>query len=228
MISFFIGPVVRSIRRISLHKQPDHQIDRLDPDKRRDDPPDPVDQQVVDQQLLGRHGAELRPLQRQRHQQRDDDRVEDDRREDGAEGAGQVHDVQHPQLRIDGEQHRRDDGEVLGDVVGDAEGGQVAAGHQDLLADLDDVQELGRVAVEVDDVGRLAGRLGAGVHGHRHVGLGQGRGVVGAVAGHGHHEAGLLVLADQAQLVLRLGLGEEVVHLGLGGDGGGGQRDCRR
>ena len=34
----------------------------------------------------------------------------------------------------------------------------------------------------------------------------------------------LLVLADQPQLLLGLGLGQEVVHLGLGGDGGGGQR----
>ena len=67
-------------------------------------------------------------------------------------------------------------------------------------------------------------RLGAGVHGNGHVRLGQGRGIVGAVAGHGHQMALLLVRADHVQLGLRRRLGQEVVHTGLGGDGGGGHR----
>ena len=49
------------------------------------------------------------------------------------------------------------------------------------------------IGVEVDHVAGFLGGLGAGVHGHAHVGLGQRRGVVGAVAGHGHELAlGLL------------------------------------
>ena len=82
-------------------------------------------------------------------------------------------------------EHRGQDGEVLRHVVGDAERGQRAAGHQQLLADLDDLDELGRVAVEVHHVAGFARRLRAGVHRHADIGLRQRRRVVGAVAGHG-------------------------------------------
>ncbi len=78
--------------------------------------------------------------------------------------------------------------------------------------------------VEVDHVAGLLGGLGAGVHGHADVGLGQRRGVVGAVAGHGDQAAAGLLPADQRHLVLGRGLGEEVVDAGLVGDGRGGER----
>ncbi len=58
------------------------------------------------------------------------------------------------------------------------------SGDEQLLADLDDVDELGRIGVEVDHVAGLLGGLRAGVHRHADVGLGQRRRVVGAVAGH--------------------------------------------
>ena len=130
-------------------------------------------------------------------------------------GVCQLHDVQRLQRRIERDEHRRDDGEVLGHVVGDGEGGQRAAGDQHLLADLDDLDELGRVAVEVDHVAGLARGLGAGVHGDADVGLSQRRRVVGAVAAHGHQLALGLLLADQLQLVLGRRLGEEVVDARL-------------
>jgi len=63
---------------------------------------------------------------------------------------------------------------------------QRAAGHQQLLADLDDLDQLGRIAIE----GRPCCRASraatvAGVHGDADIGLGERRGVVGAVAAHG-------------------------------------------
>ena len=84
----------------------------------------------------------------------------------------QVHDVE---LVEDGEgygEHRGDDGEVLGDVVGDGEGGERAAGHEELFADGYDLDELGGVAVEIDHVAGFFGGLRAGVHGYAYVGLG--------------------------------------------------------
>ena len=98
------------------------------------------------------------------------------------------------------------------------------AGHEQLLADLDDLDELGRVAIEVDHVAGLLGGLGAGVHGHADVGLGQGRGVVGAVAHHGDELAAGLFLADVGELGLGRRLGDEVVDAGLVGDRFGRQR----
>ena len=62
------------------------------------------------------------------------------------------------------------------------------------------------------------------VHGHADVGLGQGRGVVGAVAHHGHQLAAVLLLADVGELGLGRRLGDVVVHAGLLGDGLGRQR----
>ena len=54
-------------------------------------------------------------------------------------GLRQLHHVERAELRIGRREGRRDDREVLGHVVGDAEGGQRAARHQQLLADLDDL-----------------------------------------------------------------------------------------
>ena len=104
------------------------------------------------------------------------------------------------------------------------ERGQRAAGHQQLLADLDDLDQLGGIAVEIDHVAGLARRHGAGVHRHADIGLRQRRRVVGAVAAHRHQLALRLLVADQLQLRLRRGLREEVVHAGFGGDRSGGQR----
>ena len=139
-------------------------------------------------------------------------------------GLCQPHDVERAERRQGDHEHRRDDGEILGHVVGDREGGQRAARDQHLLADLDDLDELGRVAVEIDHVAGLARGLGAGLHGHADIGLRQGGRVVGAVAAHGDQPALGLFGLDQAQLVLGRGLGEEVVDPGFRGDGGGGHR----
>ncbi len=130
-----------------------------------------------------------------------------------------MHEVERAELRIGGDEGRWNDGEVFGDVVGDAEGGERAARHQHLFADLHHFDQLGRVGVEIHHIAGLLGGLGAAVHGHGHIGLGQRRGVVGAIARHGHEPTLGLGLADERELVLRRGLGEEVVHPGLGGDG---------
>ena len=108
-------------------------------------------------------------------------------------------------------EHRRNDGEVFGHVVGDGEGGERAARHQQLLADLDDLDELGGIGVEIDHVAGFFGGLRAGVHGDADVGLGERGRVVGAVAGHGDQLAFGLFALDEVHLVFGLGLGEEVV-----------------
>ena len=56
----------------------------------------------------------------------------------------EMHYVQRPQLRIEGEEHGRDDGKVFRHVISDGEGRQRAARHQQLLADLHDLDQLGR------------------------------------------------------------------------------------
>ena len=96
-------------------------------------------------------------------------------------------------------------------------------GDQQLLADLNNLDELGGVAVQIHHIARFPRRHGAGVHGDSHIGLGQGRCVVGAVAAHGDQLAFCLLVADQLQLGLRGRLRQKIVHARLGGDGGRGQ-----
>ena len=90
-----------------------------------------------------------------------------------------------------------------------------AASHQQLLADLDDLDQLGRIGVEIDHVARLLRRLRAGVHRNAYVGLRQRGSVVGAVAGHRDQLALALLAPDQVHLVLRLRLRQKVVHARL-------------
>jgi hypothetical protein len=128
------------------------------------------------------------------------------------------------QRRIGGHEHGRQNREVLGDIVGDGEGGERAARHEQLFADGHHLDELGGIAVQVHHVAGFLGGHGAGVHGQADIGLGQGGRVVGAVAGHGDEASAGLLLLDQVHLVLGRGLGQEIVHAGFGRDGGGGQR----
>ena len=163
-------------------------------------------------------GLNATPRKRERDQRDDDQRVEDDRREDGALGRGQTHDVERVELREDRDEHRRDDGEVLRDVVRDREGRDRAPGDEQLLADRDDLEQLGRVGVEVDHVGRVLGRRRPAVHRQADVGLGERRGVVGAVAGHRDEVALGLLRPDERDLLLGRGLRDEVVDAGFLGD----------
>ena len=67
-------------------------------------------------------------------------------------------------------------------MIGEAEGGERATGHEHLFPGLHDFDELGRVGVQIHPVAGLLRGLGTGVHGH--VALCEGWGIVGTVAGH--------------------------------------------
>ena len=140
----------------------------------------------------------------------------------------QPHYVQRVESRVDAREHRRDDREVLRHVVRDREGGERAAGDQQLLADLDDLDELGRVGVEVDHVAGFLGRRRAAVHRDPDVGLSQRRRVVRAVTGHRDQLPADLFPLDQRHLVFWLRLGQEVVDAGLLGDRAGSERVIAR
>ena len=163
----------------------DREVDGLDADKRNDDAADAVDQQVAAQQRASPDRTVGDALQRQRDEGDDDERVEDDRRQNRALRGREVHNVERLQLRVEGEEDRRDDGEVFRHVVGDREGGERAACHQQLLTNLDHLDQLGRIRVKIDHVARLTRRLRAGIHGNADVGLSERWGIVGAVAAHG-------------------------------------------
>ena len=135
-------------------------------------------------------------------------------------GLVRPHDVERVERRIGRRERGRDDREVLRDVVRDRERRERAARDEHLLADVDDLDELGRVRVEVDHVAGLFRRLRAGVHRDGDVGLRERRRVVRAVAAHRDEPALGLVLADQLELRLGRRLGQELVDAGLGRDRG--------
>lgn len=72
------------------------------------------------------------------------------------------------------------------------------------------------------DVGRLHSHISACANGNAHIGSCQGRGVVDAIAHHGHLLAALLELADLLLLILRQYLGYHTVYTYLFANGLGG------
>ena len=81
------------------------------------------------------------------------------------------------------------------------------------------------VGVEEEDVAGFAGEVGACGHGEAGVGLGEGGGVVDAVADHGYLVALLLEEADGGQLVGGEQVGFDIGDAGGLGDGDGGGGD---
>ena len=77
-----------------------------------------------------------RLLTLERNQRHDDQGIEDHRREHSRFRAGQAHHVQHFELRERRAEHRRNDGEVLGYVITNAEGCQRSSCNQHLLPNL--------------------------------------------------------------------------------------------
>src|SRR5581483_2640565 len=129
-------------RSMSVHPQGDEDdVDELDADERGDDAAQAVDQQVAAQDGGRPHGPELDALQSQGDERHDDQGVEDDRREDGGVGVVELHDVEGRQRREHALEHGRDDGEVLGHIVGHRERGERPPGDEELLADLDDLEQ---------------------------------------------------------------------------------------
>ena len=140
----------------------------------------------------------------------------------------QAHDVQGRKLRNGQHEHGRDDGEILGHVVGNGKGGQRAPGHDQLFADFNDFNKFCGIAVQIHHIAGFSGGLGAGIHGHADVRLGQGRGVVGAVAHHRDKAALGLFPLDVVELVLGLGFSDEVINARFPGNGLGRERIVAR
>ena len=83
--------------------------------------------------------------------------------------------------------------------------------------------QLGGVRVEIHHIACFLRGLGPGVHGDRHVGLRQRRGVIGSVAGHRHQTTFRLILTNQRQLGFRRGFSQEVIYPGFCRNRGSGQ-----
>ena len=85
-----------------------------------------------------------------------------------------------------------------------------------------------QVAAHEGEVAGFDGDVGAGAHGDAEVGLGEGGGVVDAVADHGDDLAVGLQAADDVDLVGGQHLGDHVVDADLVGDVHGRRARCRR
>jgi len=137
-------------------------------------------------------------------------------------GCSRLHEVELAELRIGDEEHRRDNREILRHVVGDAECGQSASGHQHLLADLDDLDELRWVGIQVHHMPASFAACVPVFIATPDVSLGQCGRVVGPIAGHGHQSTSRLFFPNVSKLLLRCGLGKKIVDARFRGNG------CRR
>ncbi len=165
----------RSCFNIFLFLKPaegdDGHINDLDADERNNDAAEAVDQKIARQQCACADRLISNALQRKRDQRDNDECVEDDRREDRALWGCKPHDVERAKLRIKGEKHRGNDCKVLGNVIGNRESCECAARHQQLLADLNNLDELGWIAIEIDHIPGLACGNRTRIHGNADIGL---------------------------------------------------------
>ena len=101
--------------------------------------------------------------------------------------------LQHRERRLDAEERSQEGDRQGADVDRQLELDEALDVLVERPAPVDRLDDGGEGVVEQDDLAGLLGDLGAGdAHGQADVGLLQGRGVVGAVAGDGHHLAQLL------------------------------------
>src|ERR1022692_1442660 len=96
----------------------------------------------------------------------------------------QPHDIELVQLRIDGGKHSGNDCEVFGDIVCNGECRQGSPGDEQLFANGHDLNQLRRIAVEVDHIPSFLRSHCSSVHSHTDIGLRQSWCVIRAVACH--------------------------------------------
>ena len=200
----------------------------LMPDERDDDAAHAVNQQVASQERCGADRPVADAAQRQRHECNDDDGIEDHGRQNRRLRCLQPHDVQRAKHRERREEHRRDDREVFRHIVRNRERGQRPTRNQQLLADLHDLDQLGRVRVEIDHVACFFRRLRTGVHGNADVCLSERWRIVRSVTGHRDQLAVGLLAFDERHLVFGCRLRQEVVDASLGRDRRGSKRVVAR
>ena len=82
------------------------------------------------------------------------------------------------------------------EVVADGPGEVLAHDAERLAGEGEGGGNGGGLGAEEEDVAGFLGEIGAGAHGDAGVGLGEGGGVVDAVADHGYAEAGFLQCAN--------------------------------
>jgi hypothetical protein len=105
------------------------QVNELDPSKGHQNAAEPIEKKIAAQEHRCAECPVLHALQCQRNEKHNDDRIEDHGGKDRGEGACEAHDVERIELRISRGKCRRDNREILGHIVGDAEGGQRATRH---------------------------------------------------------------------------------------------------
>src|SRR6266478_3580585 len=198
-------------------------VDELDSDERRNNSAYAVDQQIALQQGRRAERTIAHATERKRDESHNNQSVENHGREDCRFRRVKMHYIQNAEDGKSRGEHRGYDREVFGNVVSDRERGECAARDQQLLADFDNLDELGGVGVEIHHVAGFLGRLRARVHGHSDIRLSESWSVVRAVAGHGHKLPLGLFTFDERHLVFRLGFGEKIVDAGLAGDRSRGQ-----
>ena len=101
----------------------DDEIDEFDPNEWNNDAAETVDEQVALEDGERAHRFVSDAAQRQRNQRDDDKRVENHGAQDRARRAVQMHDVERGDRGECRHQHGRDNGEIFGDIIGDAKGG---------------------------------------------------------------------------------------------------------
>src|ERR1700731_3128521 len=172
----------------------DHdKIDNFNSYEGNDDSPEAPDEQIFAQKRVCSQRSVTDSLKGHRDKEWNNECVKNNRGKDCGGRGVQLHDVNLLQPWQSAGEKRWNNRKVFRDVIGDREGRQSTSGHQELLADFDDFNQLGGVAVEVHHVRCFFGGLGPSIHRQGDVSLSQGWGIIGSISHHGNQlTSGLL------------------------------------
>src|SRR5262245_34493453 len=119
----------------------EEKVEQLDAEEWSEEAAHAVEKDIAAEHCGGAGGTILHAAERERNEGDDDEGVEHHRAEDGALRRMEAHDVERLERpargaeRVEQAEHCGENREVFRDVIGDAERGERAARHEQLLSD---------------------------------------------------------------------------------------------
>ena len=123
----------------------------------------------------------------------------------------QLHDIQRRQF---GDSHHKqggDNGKIFSHIVGDRESSQCSTGHQQLLTDFHNLDQFGRIIIQIYHIAGFLCSLRTTVHCYSDIRLSQSGSIIRTVPHHCHQFAGLLFLLDIFHFIFRLRFGNKII-----------------
>src|SRR5256885_4358798 len=115
-----------TIRLLSEVQRANYQVDQFNSGERRDNAAEAINKKIPAQQSGRTERAVANSPQREWNERDDNQRIENHGGKNGGLRRREMHDVEHAELGKSDREHRRNDGEIFRDVIGDGKRGEGA------------------------------------------------------------------------------------------------------